>query len=73
LNGSELTHNSAIPNHGPVVLLQKIANDEFLHGKDACVVKLKTIAPGSVFHSPSYLGVVHEELVKPPMQFPSLI
>jgi hypothetical protein len=73
LNGSLFTHNSKFPNNGPEALPQMIAYDESLHGKDTCVVKLKIIASGSIFHSPYYSGGDHEELVKPPMQFPSLI
>ncbi len=53
LNGSFIAENSAYPKNGPVSLLQMIALDGFLHGKDVCVVKLKSIAPASLLNSNS--------------------
>ena len=50
LNGSSYADNS-VPNYGPLYLLQKIAIDGFMHGKEACVVKLKSMAPLSSLYS----------------------
>ena len=72
LNGSSIASKPPLPKVGPLSSLHTIASDGFWHGKDACVVKLKTIAPLSSLNSP-FLGDVHSALVNPPMQSPSLI
>ena len=61
---------SSNPKVGPVSSLHQIAANGYLHGKDACVVKLKIIAPLSSMNFP-FLGDVHSALVNPPMQSPS--
>ena len=52
LNGSSYADNSRYPKCGPVSLLHTIALDGSLHGKEACVVKLKSMAPLSSLNLP---------------------
>jgi hypothetical protein len=51
LNGIYFADNSPIPNVGPVLSLHLIASDGSIHGKDVSEVKLKSIAPKSLFDS----------------------
>ena len=53
LNGSSHADKSASPKYGPLYFLHPIAIDGSLHGKDVCVVKLKSIAAASLFLSRS--------------------
>jgi hypothetical protein len=61
LNGSQYVDNSPTPKHGPPAsFLHLIDYDGLMHGKDAFVVKLKSIAPTSLLYSPNISsGDVH--------------